>query len=320
MGFSAKVITDSISPEDDRLTTFEVEYPHAIHKDIMTHRMFDRNFQSFRAFPPEKVVEKITVDPFRPESFEARVKGMGQGDQITEQNVAVDLWQKHIDHSLTTASAMINLDVAKAQVNFVLQDLTWIRGVITATDWDNFWALRSQANNVRPEVKKIASMMEEAYNASEPNWLSPGEWHLPYIDVNDYHYFCIRPDEFFEHPYPELLGFDWDSLKKISAGRCARISYLTHDGERDWGADIQLATNLIGDGHMSPLGHQATPFSDEEWHVIAECQVEISKHLGVSKHKRNEMCRQLEYRGNLRGWHQFRKDIPNEHNFALYGS
>jgi hypothetical protein len=43
----------------------------------------------------------------------------------------------------------------------------------------------------------------------------------------------------------------------ISAGRCARVSYLTHEGVRDVEADIALAERLLASGHMSPFEHQA---------------------------------------------------------------
>lgn len=78
---------------------------------------------------------------------------------------------------------------------------------------------------------------------------------------------------------------------KVCAGRCARVSYLSHDGQRDTAKDIELYERLTSGGHMSPLEHIARPMNMSE--------------LAVD-----------EWSGNFRGWHQFRKDIPNEDNFA----
>jgi hypothetical protein len=217
--FQANVLADSVSPAGVRLTTLEVEYPHAVHKDIMTHRMLSRNFQSFRAFPPEKVIENILADPFIPE-WGKRTTGMGQAGLLKDQAEATRLWMLHVANCIEAARRFIKLDVAKQQTNFVLQDLTWIRGIITATEWDNFFALRAFA----PEGAK---------------------------------------------PRPEV--------------------------ERDQLADVGLAETLMSNGHVSPFEHQATAlnlfYTDE-----------------------------IPYKGNFRGWHQQRKEIPNESNFAeIYG-
>jgi hypothetical protein len=47
--------------------------------------------------------------------------------------------------------------------------------------------------------------------------------------------------------------------RKVSAARCARVSYLTHDGKRDIEADLTLYDRLVEGGHWSPLEHVATP-------------------------------------------------------------
>lgn len=288
MGYEATVVADSVSPAGDRLTTIQVTYPHAIHKDVMTHRKFSRNFQSFRAYPPKKVIEQILAEPFVPESFDHYVPGMGQGEAIQDQNAALGIWTKHIAQSVGIANEMLELDLAKAQVNFVLQDLTWITGLISAIEWDNFFALRLAINPktgkplARPEVYKIARLMLEAYDASTPRELNYDEWHLPYVESGE---------------FPST-----HDAKEISTGRCARISYLTHLGIRDPSADMGLHDNLKDDGHMSPFEHVARPMtpldSCYQWHGEPD------------GHSIGNYC------GNFKGWHQYRKDIPCEADFS----
>lgn len=292
--YEAKVLADSISPDGVRITTLEVEYPHAIHKDIMTHCMLSRNFQSFRAFPPAKVIEKIERDPFRPEVFEGYVKGMGQGDAIAEQERANGLWDDHIEHSLNVARLMLGMGLAKAQVNFVLQDLTSIRGIITATEWDNFYDLRLATNPetgkplARPEVYKIASMMHAVHQASQPVELGRDQWHVPLTNP------AATPDELSEG--------GWDRLKKMSTGRCARVSYLTHTGVRDASKDIELHDGLRTDKHMSPFEHVARPIviTGPKW--LAEVDETSRKSTGA-------LVRGRDWRGKLYGWHPYRLDI-----------
>ena len=42
----------------------------------------------------------------------------------------------------------------------------------------------------------------------------------------------------------------------------------------------------------------------------------ISKHLGIDQQIRHVMCREAAMMGNYTGWVQFRKTIPNEHDFT----
>ena len=61
--------------------------------------------------------------------------------------------------------------------------------------------------------------MEEVYRKSVPQTIFYGRWHLPYIQ---------------EDEYREEL----EIKKKLSAARCARVSYLTHDGVREIEKDL----------------------------------------------------------------------------------
>lgn len=293
--FHAEIICDSISSDGIRLTTFEVEYPHAVHKDLMTHRMLSRNFKTYRGFPPEKIWDAILADPYVPEVWYERVKGMEDGDPITDEertSQAYNLWAQHIFHCLLTAKSLNALGISKSQVNLPTQDLTWIRGVITATEWDNFFHLRTEINpktgrpKARPEVAKIVGMMKALYEQEEPWVLQPGEWHLPY--VKDYELYGASAVMDIREP----VSVNWDFWKKISAARCGRVSFLTHDGVRDLSADETLHDSLLNDLHMSPFEHQATPIGGSDMHP----------------------ANRYYWSGNFYGWKQYRKEIPFEAN------
>lgn len=260
--YEAKILKHSISAvTDTELVTFEVNHPHAVHKDVMTHR-WARNFQSFRAIPPEILLDKLKRgEYFTPEVFGHRVKGMGQrnepieGQEAIDQALARQVWEAHVYDCISRAQKFLKLDIAKQQVNFLLQDLCFIRGIITTTlpQLENFFGLRCELDDeghpvARPEVYKIASMMREAYDLSAPYELHPGDWHLP----------LVSDDEMIDG----VMGVDWDYWKKVSVGRCARVSYLTHDGKRDPDKDVALRDQLQGNGHMSPFEHQGTPLAD----------------------------------------------------------
>ena len=116
----------------------------------------------------------------------------------------------------------------------------WITVIATGNEgaWNNFFALRCH-HEAEPHIQAIAYMARDMRNQSTPQKLSDGQWHLP------------------------LIGFEGDELLsvedqvKVSVGRCARVSYLTHDGIRDVQADIDLHDRLLASKHFSPFEHVA---------------------------------------------------------------
>jgi hypothetical protein len=301
--YEAKILKHSISRRDVELVTFEVNYPHAIHKDIMTHR-WARNFQSFRAFPPEKVMEQIQADPFVPEVFQTRVKGMGQGVESPQQELAKSIWAKHVENCLNTARQLNELGLAKAQVNFPIQDLSFIRGIITTTlpQLKNFFGLRLALDPetgeplARPEVYKIAKMMFYNYVDSSPEPMSEWAWHLPLVTEEEIaecypEYDPQDPDNWKRH---------WEYWRRVSVGRCARVSYLTHDGRRNPAADIELHDRLLKNGHMSPFEHQGSPIDPAPWqYEDSDLDQIMRKDTGCFGY----------------GWTQYRKLIPGEADY-----
>lgn len=57
-------------------------------------------------------------------------------------------------------------------------------------------------------------------------------------------------------------------LIKIAVARCARLSYMTFDGEIDYAKDIALHDQLLNSKHMSPFEHCARAMSDYEFEAF----------------------------------------------------
>jgi hypothetical protein len=294
MAFDAQVLADSISPDGVRLTTFQVTYPHAVHKDMLTHCALARNYLSFRAYPTYKLEDMVMSDCFIPE-FEEYGKGMSVGGLVNEA-IALEAktrWLLARDWAWDAAKWMIDNKVNKGHANILIQDFCWITGIITATEWDNFWALRAYPPDdakPRAEVMKIAGMMHDLYEDSAPVELRYGEPHVPLV-----------------YPEEDDVWTSSDNAIKVSGGRVARVSYLTHDGKRDPSADIGLHDDLIGKGHMSPFDHQAWPIpvTGPKWVEAPDPRVGTVKVQGP------------DWRGKYFGWCPYRKTIPNEENYAL---
>lgn len=275
MAYAAKILLDSVSPVGYRLTTLEVTLPRIVLAEANTHRMLSRNSASSRAIPVQKQLERIIADPFMPVHW-----GMNQPGMVADQEIPADLldeceqiWLEARDDAMRHAKRLMEKGVHKQVTNRLLEPFMWQTIIFSATTYANFFALRCHPE-AQPEIRKAAVMMREAIDASTPQLLLPGQWHLPLVTNND--------DDSLE-----AEGYTLEQVKLISAGRCARVSYLTHDGKRVPEKDIELAERLCGNGHMSPLEHVATPSRDP--------------------HGRH---------GNFIGWKQLRQYIPNEADFS----
>lgn len=240
MAFCCKILADSVNPVGCRLVTFEVTYPRFIHSELLTHRMFSRNSASSRAIPVEKMIARIMDEPVMPIDWGKNQKGMQAGEEIpTEDRITANsVWLKARHQAVDSARQLMNLGVHKQIANRLVEPFMWITVIVSTTSFEHFRRLRVSPF-AEPHFQKIAGMMADAYDSNTPSHLSPGRWHLP------------------------LIGFEGDGelteadAIKVSAARCARVSYLTHDGRRDIQADIDLHDRLSSSGHWSPFEHPA---------------------------------------------------------------
>ena len=258
---SAKIWADSISPRGDRLTTFEVTMHRFVLAEFNTHRAFSRNSASSRAIPVRKVIELVRTNPALPLEWRAEQKGMQGGDLIDS-----DVAQKNADsilalaeQSCALAESLVEGGIHKSIANRYLEPFLWHTVIVSSTDWDNFWTQRCSPL-AQPEIRIAAECMLKAYEASKPKSLYYGQWHTPLILEEE-------TDDYFQNYLEAQMGeqrYQMSGLelkKRVSVARCARVSYLTHQGKRELSADLALYDKLISaePPHASPLEHVATP-------------------------------------------------------------
>ena len=82
MTINAKIIADSISDANIRLTTVQLRYPRFIHAELMTHRVFSRNASSSRAIPVERLIQDIIDDTAMPLKWFKNKPGMQGGIEV----------------------------------------------------------------------------------------------------------------------------------------------------------------------------------------------------------------------------------------------
>lgn len=291
MSITAQVICDSISPAGVRITTMQLRYPRFVHAEFMTHRVFSRNASSSRAIPVQRMIEDLRRDPAMPVYWGSNRPGMQAGDEVEEpmlQNCK-NMWLAAMEEAIDSAQILMTYGLHKQIANRILEPWAHINVVVTATEWDNFFQLRCHAD-AQPEMRALAYEMFNAMAGSHPNHLKPGEWHLPYVTAQ----------EWSDQYYGPSQTPGWETLKRVSVARCARVSYLTHDGRRtSIEEDLQLYERLVGSVpiHASPTEHQATPMGD--------------LNNGTSGY--DKPCYRGEHLGgNFVGWVQNRKLIEQE--------
>lgn len=241
----AKVIADSVSAARARITTLQLKYPRFIHSELMTHRVFSRNAMSSRAVPVAKMIEQVYDNPATPIHWGKNQPGMQAREELTGQALeeAQALWKAAATNAAAVAEMMSRVGAHKQIVNRLLEPFQWMHTVVTATEWNNFFALRCHPD-AQPEMQALACVMRDAMDASQPTPCGAYGWHLPYVTEG------------------ERDTLDGDFLPRISAARCARVSYLKHDGTApSIEEDLALFERLAGGVpiHASPLEHQAVP-------------------------------------------------------------
>ena len=264
--YSVDVVLHSKFEDHPELITLALTYPRYVHAELMTHRVFSRNASSSRAIPTKTMLKNIKKNPAAPIYWGTNQAGMQAGEELSGWRLwaAKAVWKAATVSACFFSGLLHKIGLHKQHANRITESYQYITTLVTATDWDNFYELRAHPD-AQPEIRLLAQMMIKAASESRPQVLKQGEWHLPYIRQNEFGVYPLR------------------SLQEASAARCARVSYLTHEGkEPNMDADLKLFHRLAGSRpiHASPL-----------------------EHIAVPSHKDN---------ANFRGWKQFRKVVEGE--------
>lgn len=281
MSICAQIVADSISPQGIRLTTLSLKYPRWIHAEFMTHRMFSRNASSSRAVPSRRL---SALEREYPLIWGTNIPGMQAGVALSAEQAAKAkaIWDRMADACIEGVTELAELGLHKQWANRPLEWFTSISVLVSATSFDNFFGVRWHPD-AQPEIHELAKQMHQAMQSGTPRPLEPDQWHLPYVAAVE----------------EKTLGLD--TARRCSAARCARVSYLNHDGTTpNVAKDLETFAKLAGDPngpprplHASPMEHQATPdrlrdpADPDSW-----------------QHPREH--------GNFRGWRQYRKMLANE--------
>lgn len=272
-----------------------LRYPLIIHAELMTHRKFSRCAESSRARPfvaktgahTPGTYDMVMSDPYVPIEWRRDIPGMTAGDEMSAEDAArcEQIWRDACAHAMGAAAALHAMGLHKQWTNRLFAFAGHISVLVSATDWANWYALR-QDTAAMPEMQRLANVMRAAHEASIPvqrvECSDLASWHLPFVTDEE------RAER----------DVDW---RWASAGRCARLSYLNHDGVRDPRKDEDLGRRCAENRHASPLEHVAC--------AVHETALQGMLAVTGLNGRRN-------FFSNFVRWVQLRKFTENEHPFT----
>ena len=204
---------------------------------------------------------------------------------------AKKLWLSGRNSMIVLAKRLVNLGLHKQIAGRILEPWFNITVLVSGTEWENFFALRAH-KDAQPEIRALAEAMLEEYNKSIPEIKEPVDKVLACLELAkagkiQYPIDALLVDQTSWHVPYETRMPTWLSLfdkLRVAIARCARLSYLTFDGEMNVEKDFAIYDKLLNSNpkHASPAEHVAFPISESK------------------------------FVGNYRGWVQFRKLLPEE--------
>lgn len=251
---SSKVICHSKAPNGDELITLEIELHRYILSEFNTHRSLSRNFQSSRAVPVEKMIQQVRDNPAMPVHWGANQRGMVADKEnnasvylwaLGVESSVEDAWKMAATHAVNSAECLNKAGYHKQIVNRLLEPFMKTKGVVTATReaFEALFLLRCH-KDAQPEFKLLAERMRASIEASKPQDLDYGDYHLPYVDKNH----CYSKKEAIQ----------------VSTSCSAQVSYRVLDDSLEKALKIYDMLNLPENGvyredapHFSPTEHVA---------------------------------------------------------------
>lgn len=294
---TARVVAYSVSEEtNEKIITFELEYPRLIHSELMTHRLFSRNAASSRAIPVQKMIEMVRENPAMPVRFGANQAGMqDKGDDLdmdgfitlanSEGKVMYmdspeHLWEFAAQQATDVSEVFSNLNYHKQIANRLLEPFQYIKTVVTFTgNGANFYGLRDHPD-ADPTICELAQVMKEARDGAKVHVLGVGDWHLPYYENG---------------VFRKGIDKGLEQAKRISASCCAQVSFRKLDNSSKKADKVFERLVESKPVHASPTEHQATPLK-----VGVGFRSKYVTHIDRGGNP---------WSGNFRNWGQFRQVI-----------
>jgi thymidylate synthase ThyX len=300
-----------------------------------------------------KMVQEDPFIPIAWQSKHSGMQGTEYLDGESEQKLLVNKWLEARDLAVQQSKLLNNSNVTKQLCNRLLEPFMWHTVLLTGTEFKNFFELRCpvyeteigvfkskrdalisyaeggvmanlpitdlewlQINSSQAEIhmQALAEAMWDAMNESTPKLLKEGEWHIPFGDQMDEDKIETLLHGPYRASYVRKEGDVQQAKIEIATARCARLSYMTFDGEIDYEKDLKLYDTLLKSYHMSPFEHCAKAMGrDYDTFIKGELTLEkVSQNFQHYKIDREDK-RNIGWCRNFKGFIQYRHLIENDY-------
>ena len=238
-----------------QIHTLILEYPRAIHAQLLTHGVFSKNSSSSRAVPIQAAIDNVKENPAK-FIWTGKQSGMQgtdlKGDARTIHSAElINIMAR--ENAITAVRMMDAIGIHKQNACRYLEPFQNIRIVLTSTEWENWDWLRIDAA-AQPEIEKLAVLMKEARENADVMLLQPGQWHVPFVTR-------IKSESGAISYWEDTTGKEvtLQEAINISMSASAQTSYRKTDFSLEKAEDMY--GKLFGGKkiHASPAEHQATP-------------------------------------------------------------
>lgn len=251
---TVELLAHSKHPESGvEIATFRLDIWKVLLAELNTHRKFSRNAASSRAVPGKIMRAKIKENPVIPKEWLRNQSGMQAGEPMDKVDAEYCgyWWRKAAQAAAEAHERLENppsgkKGLHKQWLNRLLEPFVNSRVIVTSTEWSNFFNLRAtpldgSPSMAQPEFTEIADEIRLILSSSKAEILKTGAWHIP---------LAYRGEK-------ENLSLE--SLLKLSAARCAKVSYFREDEELSEETVERICDKLFGSNpvHASPAEHQA---------------------------------------------------------------
>lgn len=349
---SARIIADSKNEFGNRITTMEVIFPRFILAELNTHRMMSRNSASSRAIPFEKMLKMVKETPFIPIAWQKDHKGMQGTEYITDEldiQLNKDAWLKARDNAVSSAEYLNHgvkdgrdNGVTKQLCNRLLEPFMYHKVLITATEWENFFALRCPRYEWNDEVYRSRKEFMFAYlsdtgngapNSVITDYLGLAQFNKGQAEIHMMELAECMWDAMNESTPKELKAGEWHIPFEVDARKednIKQFSDLVRNGvvKDGWEAQIKIATARCARVSYTVVGEEDKPANYEN-DIKLHDRLRESGHMSPFEHCAQAMNQEQydnhrtgntteSFKGETRGWSgNFRGFIQYRNNIYL---
>lgn len=332
---SARIVADSKNTRTvDRITSFVCVAPRIILAELNTHRMFSRNSASSRAISFEKMVQSVTETPFIPIAWQRDHKGMQGSSYFTDEfeiKTLETIWLKARHDAMVAAKLLSGAVATKQLCNRLLEPFMYHTVIITATEFENFFALRcpqyslDNVNFHRSKKDAARSWFEGGlFPSADPNELDEMGWRNLNRGAAEIHMMELAElmwDAYNESLPRPLFPGEWHIPFEAEICEQFNISQNHHICSDGIPVAVKIGCVMAARTSYTVIGTDMADWTIEKY-VQKSDEMATAKPLHASPFEHcgqaagfteyDRLSYQRGLQGNFKGFFQYRKMLPNE--------